>query len=118
MKTKINIADYLLTGVRSKRTRRQLVSLMRISDREVRKKISQARQGGVLICSTAHNSGYFIADGSDDPAIGIFIRESMSRIKEEFAVIKPFIDSQKVVSGQVNFDEYKDYLKLSRILGK
>ena len=116
MKTKIT--DYILRGEKSKRTRRQLMNLTDLSDRQIRNKIMLSRMDGNLICSTSHSIGYYVAEDADDPAIGVFIRETMSRIKKEFAIIKPFIDSQKVVDGQISFSEYKDYMKLGRILSK
>ena len=61
-------------------TRQELVMKTGLSDRMIRRSISQLRKQGVAIISTSDSSGYFIADTEEE--LNHFLAENTKRAKD------------------------------------
>jgi len=48
------------------RSRQELSSLTKLSDREVRRKIAELRKEGHIICNTQDGKGYYLSDSTED----------------------------------------------------
>lgn len=79
----IQIKDFLLTGAENAVPRRHLRQLTSLSDRELRRRIQEARLAGCPILSD-NASGYFLP--SDEEEKQRFIRSMRSRAREIEAV--------------------------------
>lgn len=79
----IQIKDFLLTGAKNAISRRHLRQLTSLSDRELRRRIQEARLAGCPILSD-NASGYFLP--SDEEEKQRFIRSMRSRAREIEAV--------------------------------
>ena len=84
----MNILDCLKVGKANAITRSELSVKTGMKDRDMRKEIHDLRIQGELIISSSHGKGYYLAESDND--IGIVIRESISRVRNEVALINAF----------------------------
>ena len=86
-KQKTSIFDMLPVGAECAISRRTLVALTGLSDRQLRYKISQERKAGALILSTTEGGGgYYRAASADE--LRRYVQSMRSRSKETLAVIR------------------------------
>lgn len=75
-----DLINLLGIGAENASSREYLAMTLGTTDRNVRKLIAQAREGGVPIISSSHVSGYFLP--SSEKELIQFKREQLSRIHE------------------------------------
>lgn len=84
---KTSIFDMLPVGAECAISRRTLVALTGLSDRQLRRKIALERKAGALILSTTEGGGgYYRAASADE--LRRYVRSMHSRSKETLAAIR------------------------------
>ena len=84
----------------SKRTREELVARTNLSDRAVRRAISELRYDGVPVCTDSKSGGYGIGTGADKEHT---IREMRSRAYKLLAMasrMEKFNDGTQMMIGE------------------
>lgn len=97
-KQKTSIFDMLPVGAECAISRRTLVALTGLSDRQLRYKISQERKAGALILSTTEGGGgYYRAASADE--LRRYVRSMRSRSRETLAVIRAAEQAVEQIGG-------------------
>lgn len=81
------IVDILPVGEQNAVPRRQLASMMGISERHLRRRIAAERRAGALILSTTENGGGYFRPGSVQE-LRRFVASMSSRGRETFAALE------------------------------
>jgi biotin operon repressor len=76
----IDILPYIPKGKENAVTRTELRIFTGLSDRQIRHRIKELRDEGVIILSSSHDKGYWISNNIQE--IQFFLRECENRIKE------------------------------------
>lgn len=103
MENLLHIEDLIPFGRNNAVKRADLVNILGMSDRVVRKMIEEARQSGIVIINMQDGRGYYRPEGKED--LEGYIRQEEGRAKSIHRNLKAAKKALREIEGQLTFDE-------------
>ena len=102
----MNICDFLKIGKENAITRGELVALLNLPDRTVRRLIQEARDRGEIIINDSSGAGYFMTDD-----VGEMKRQYRSNKSRALSVLR----QQKYLRRKIREAEQKDQVTMEEV---
>ena len=102
----MNITDFIGTGKENAVTRCQLVGILNLPDRTIRRLIQEARERGEIIINAQDGAGYYISND-----IGEMKRQLASNRSRALSVLR----QQKYLRQKIREAEQKDQVTLKEV---
>ena len=97
------VADLIPAGKVNAISRKTLVAITGIPDREVRERIENARAAGALICNDQDGQGYYLAESREE--IQRQLNRDYARLVSLAERMKPFKNALAVMDGQLGIND-------------
>jgi len=98
-----HIEEFIPYGRKNAVKRADLVNMIGLSDRLVRKLIEDARQSGVIIINMQDGRGYYRPEKRED--LEYYIRQEEGRAKSIHRNLKAAKKALRAIEGQLTLDE-------------
>ena len=102
----MNICDFIGTGKENAVTRGELVAILNLPDRQVRKLIQEARTRGEIIINDQDGAGYYLSDD-----LGEMKRQLALNQSRAVSVLR----QQKYLRQKIREAEQKDQVKIEEV---
>ena len=100
------IEEFIPEGYENRISRGELVDIIHVPDRQIRRQISEAQQRGVLIISC--DGGYFQAEEKDEPYVAEYVAQERHRFSQQAkklkAIAKAWRGDPEEIPGQMSFE--------------